>query len=60
MTRPVLSTAQAADVDYALSVDNYPGATAYPKAAWDRLTVIGKTGTTGTAPDAWFIGAIPQ
>ncbi len=63
-TRQALSPSQAADVDYALSFDNTPtyaadGATGYPAAAWDR-PVIGKTGTTNTAQDAWFIGAIPQ
>jgi membrane peptidoglycan carboxypeptidase len=56
----VLTTSQAADVDYALSADNIPGGTAYPDAAWPGRTVIGKTGTTQTAQDAWFIGAIPQ
>ncbi len=56
-----LSPAAAADEDFALSFDNTPtyGGTAYPAAAWDR-PVIGKTGTTNTAQDAWFIGAIPQ
>ncbi len=63
--RRVLSPAAAADEDYALSFDNqptYPGATAWPNAAWNR-PVIGKTGTLGignTVQDAWFIGAIPQ
>jgi membrane peptidoglycan carboxypeptidase len=59
-----LRPAQAADEDYALSFDNQPtyaadGATGYPAAAWNR-PVIAKTGTTDTAQDAWFIGAIPQ
>jgi membrane peptidoglycan carboxypeptidase len=56
----VLSPSDAADVDYALSFDNVPGGTAYPEAAWPGRTVIAKTGTTQTAQDAWFIGAIPQ
>ena len=60
VTRPVLSSVQAADVNFALSADNIPGGTAYPQAAWPGYTVIGKTGTTETAQDAWFIGAIPQ
>jgi membrane peptidoglycan carboxypeptidase len=60
-----LNSSQAADVDYALSFDNqpkYPGATAYPNAAWDR-PVIAKTGTLGNgnlASEAWFNGSIPQ
>jgi membrane peptidoglycan carboxypeptidase len=60
-----LNAAQAADVDYALSFDNqskFPGATAFPNAAWDR-PVIAKTGTLGNgdfASEAWFNGAIPQ
>jgi membrane peptidoglycan carboxypeptidase len=47
-------------VDFALSADNVPGGTAYPQAVWPGYSVIGKTGTTQTAQDAWFIGAIPQ
>ena len=58
-SRTVLTPAQAADVDYALSFDNLPGGTAYPTAAWPGQSVIGKTGTTQTAQDAWFCGAIP-
>ena len=58
-SRTVLTPDQAADVDYALSFDNVPGGTAYPNAAWPGQPVIGKTGTTQTAQDAWFIGAIP-
>jgi membrane peptidoglycan carboxypeptidase len=60
-----LSTSQAADVDYALSFDNqdrFPGATAWPNAAWNR-PVVAKTGTLGNgqfASEAWFNGAIPQ
>jgi membrane peptidoglycan carboxypeptidase len=56
----VLTTNEAADVDQALSADNIPGGTAYPDAAWPGRTVIGKTGTTETAQDAWFLGAVPQ
>jgi membrane peptidoglycan carboxypeptidase len=61
-THRVLSAAQAADEDYALSADNVNG-TAYPSAAWPGRTVIGKTGTIGNgdnASEAWFLGAIPQ
>jgi len=64
--RQVLTPAQAADVDYAMSFDNVPtyGGTAYPAAAWPGRPVIAKTGTTGTnvqpAPSALFLGAIPQ
>jgi membrane peptidoglycan carboxypeptidase len=60
-----LNASQAADVDYALSFDNqdkYPGATAWPNAAWNR-PVVAKTGTLGNgqfASEAWFNGAIPQ
>jgi membrane peptidoglycan carboxypeptidase len=61
-----LTATQAADVDYALSFDNqptYPGATAWPNAAWDTRKVIAKTGTLGNgdfASEAWFNGSIPQ
>jgi len=59
VSHTVLQPDQAADVDYALSFDNVPGGTAYPNAAWPGQPVIGKTGTTQTAQDAWFVGAIP-
>jgi membrane peptidoglycan carboxypeptidase len=58
--RQVLSNAAAADADFALAADNIAGGTAYPNGAWPGYQVIGKTGTTQTAQDAWFIGAIPQ
>jgi membrane peptidoglycan carboxypeptidase len=60
VTDQVLTAAQAADADYAMSFDNIPGGTAYPDAAWPGRQIIGKTGTTQTAQDAWFVGAIPQ
>jgi membrane peptidoglycan carboxypeptidase len=60
-TYPVLTQAQAADTDYALEADNSTSyGTAYPDAAWPGRQVIGKTGTTQTAQDAWFLGAVPQ
>lgn len=59
-THQVLTPSAAADEDYALSFDNMAGGTAYPDAAWPGRQVIGKTGTTQTAQDAWFLGAIPQ
>jgi membrane peptidoglycan carboxypeptidase len=58
----VMSSAAAADEDYALSFDNVYG-TAYPNATWPGRPVIGKTGTLGNGTDAseaWFVGAIPQ
>ncbi len=51
---------QAADVDYALSFDNVPGGHRLPGRRLAGPSVVGKTGTTQTAQDAWFIGAIPQ
>jgi membrane peptidoglycan carboxypeptidase len=57
--RQVLTPAQAADVDYALSFDNVPGGTAYPEAAWNR-SIIAKTGTTNNDRAAFFIGSVPQ
>jgi len=59
--RQVLTAAQAADVDAALSADTSPGGTAFPNGVLtpERPT-IGKTGTTDVAQSAFFIGAIPQ
>ena len=58
--RQVLTKAQAADVDYALSFDTVYG-TAYPNGVLDPVRpTIGKTGTTDQAQSAFFIGAIPQ
>ena len=58
--RQVLTPAQAADVDYALSFDTVYG-TAYPNAVLNPVRpTIAKTGTTNVAQDAFFIGAVPQ
>ncbi len=61
VTRQVLSSAAAADVDYALSFDNVYG-TAADNVSFHQGGIIGKTGTLGTGADssqAWFIGATP-
>ena len=63
--RQVLSAAQAADVDYALSFDVNCGSGACGTAADQgqldpTRPTIGKTGTTDQAQSAFFIGAIPQ
>jgi membrane peptidoglycan carboxypeptidase len=59
--RQVLSPAEAADVDFALSADTQPGGTGYPNAVLNpQRPTIGKTGTTDAAQSAFFIGAIPQ
>jgi membrane peptidoglycan carboxypeptidase len=56
----VLTPAQAADVDYALSFDTING-TAYPNGVLSpQRPTIGKTGTTDQAQSAFFIGAVPQ
>jgi membrane peptidoglycan carboxypeptidase len=59
--RQVLSAAQAADVDYALSFDTVPGGTAFPNGVLNTSRpTIGKTGTTDDEQSAFFLGAIPQ
>jgi membrane peptidoglycan carboxypeptidase len=63
--REVLTPAQAADVDYALSFDtqSFDGVagTAFPNGVLNPVRpTIGKTGTTDVAQSAFFIGAIPQ
>jgi membrane peptidoglycan carboxypeptidase len=59
--RQVLTPAQAADVDAALSADTSPGGTAFPNGVLSpERPTIGKTGTTDVAQSAFFIGAIPQ
>jgi membrane peptidoglycan carboxypeptidase len=59
--RQVLTPAQAADVDFALSFDTSPGGTAFPNGVLDpSRPTIGKTGTTDDEQSAFFLGAIPQ
>ena len=60
----ILTPAQAADVDYALSFDNrYPGGTAMGTVTFRVGDMIGKTGTLGNgavSSEAWFLGALPD
>jgi membrane peptidoglycan carboxypeptidase len=58
--RLVLTAAQAADVDYALSFDTVNGTAAAQGQLNPNRPTIGKTGTTDFAQSAFFIGAIPQ
>ena len=63
VTRQVLSQAQAADVDYALSFDNTYGTAACSVPFRSNGGIIAKTGTLGTGADssqAWFVGATPK
>jgi membrane peptidoglycan carboxypeptidase len=64
IAKQVLSTAAAADVDYALSFDNnMSGATGEANVWFRRGGVIGKTGTLGSGENssqAWFIGSTPK
>ncbi len=59
-THQVLTPAQTADVDWALSFDTVYG-TAYPNAVLSPARpTIAKTGTTNVAQSAFFIGALPK
>jgi membrane peptidoglycan carboxypeptidase len=58
--RQVLTPAQAADVDYALSFDTINGTAEDQGQLSPFRPTIGKTGTTDQAQSAFFIGAIPQ
>jgi membrane peptidoglycan carboxypeptidase len=58
--RQVLTPAQAADVDYALSFDTINGTAEDQGQLSPVRPVIGKTGTTDQAQSAFFLGAIPQ
>jgi membrane peptidoglycan carboxypeptidase len=58
--RQVLTPAQAADVDYALSFDTTEGTAEAQGQLNPNRPTIGKTGTTDQAQSAFFIGAIPQ
>ena len=58
--RQVLTAAQAADVNYALSFDTINGTAAAQGQLNPNRPTIGKTGTTDFAQSAFFIGAIPQ
>jgi membrane peptidoglycan carboxypeptidase len=58
--RQVLTPAQAADVNYALSFDTINGTAAAQGQLSPNRPTIGKTGTTDQAQSAFFIGAIPQ
>jgi membrane peptidoglycan carboxypeptidase len=60
--REVLTPAQAADVDWAMSFDTVPGGggTAAGLGLNDGQTVIAKTGTTNLSQSAFFMGATPK
>jgi len=65
VAKQVMSTAAAADVDWALSFDNNLGGqgTADANVWFRRGGVIGKTGTLGInqgSSEAWFIGSTPK
>src|SRR5262249_5520717 len=53
----VLTPAQAADVDYALSFDTSPMGTVAGLGLTNRQTIIAKTRTTNLAQSAFFLGA---
>lgn len=56
----VLTPAQAADVDYAISQDFSPLGTANGLGMKNGQVAIGKTGTTNLAQSAFFEGATPR
>jgi membrane peptidoglycan carboxypeptidase len=58
--RQVLTPAQAADVDWAMSADTSPGGTAAGLGLTNGQPVIAKTGTTNLAQSAFFLGATPR
>jgi membrane peptidoglycan carboxypeptidase len=59
-TRTVLTPAQAADVDWALSADTVNGGTAAGLGLDNGQTVIAKTGTTNLSQSAYFMAATPR
>jgi membrane peptidoglycan carboxypeptidase len=58
--RQVLTPAQAADVDWAMSFDTSGGGTAAGLGLTNGQTVIAKTGTTNLSQSAFFMGATPR
>jgi membrane peptidoglycan carboxypeptidase len=56
----VLTPAQTADVDYAMSFDTSPMGTAAGMGLTNGQTIIAKTGTTNLAQSAFFLGATPR
>jgi membrane peptidoglycan carboxypeptidase len=58
--RQVLTTAQAADVDWAMSQDTQAGGTAAGLGLSNGQTVIAKTGTTNLSQSAFFMGSTPK
>jgi membrane peptidoglycan carboxypeptidase len=59
-TRQVLTAAQAADVDWALSADTTGAGTAAGLGLDNGQPVIAKTGTTNLAQSAFFMAATPR
>jgi membrane peptidoglycan carboxypeptidase len=58
--RTVLTPAQAADVDWAMSFDTQPGGTAAGLGLANGQPVIAKTGTTNLSQSEFFMGATPK
>jgi membrane peptidoglycan carboxypeptidase len=58
--RQVLTPAEAADVDWAMSFDTQSGGTAAGLGLTNGQTVIAKTGTTNLSQSAFFMGATPK